>query len=110
MGWMCYYVESLPDPLLHEPKEDLDTNRSVLMDESTLYWTLLRRGFTLKRNGISKTGNLLGGRCAAVAIAQCLAPQTYPHAHSSVPRNTAAQLSKSVLITVLLKSLFGVTS
>ena len=47
---------------------------------------------------ISKTENLLGGCCVAVAIAQRPAPQTYPHANSSIPSNTVVQPGGSILI------------
>lgn len=35
---------------LCELKEDLETNRGVSVDKSTIYRSLMRRGFTLKRN------------------------------------------------------------
>jgi hypothetical protein len=51
----CFqYLESLiertPDLYLHELKADLEENRGVSVDTSTVYRTLRRRGFTLKKN------------------------------------------------------------
>lgn len=48
------YLESLiertPDIYLRELKAELEENRGVSVDVSTIYRTLQRRGFTLKKN------------------------------------------------------------
>jgi Fe2+ or Zn2+ uptake regulation protein len=48
------YLESLiertPDLYLRELKVDLEENRGVSVDTSTIYRTLHRRGFSLKKN------------------------------------------------------------
>jgi transposase len=53
---MSQYVESLiertPDITLQELKEDLEINRGVSVNKSTVYRTLIRHGFTLKRSGL----------------------------------------------------------
>ena len=52
--WFGQYLESLiertPDILLRELKEALESNRGVSVSIATIHRTLLRRGFTLKKN------------------------------------------------------------